>query len=361
MTYALTQAERDNLPYVISVRNNQLRLYSTATSGAVGQRGRTETYVELDLPLLAPDQAGYLDLLFSARALAENGSLAEIQRDSTEFTNELSERLRERVYREVVPRLAVAVARARDGEPTQASLDEDYHVAMTILFRLLFIAYGEDARLLPLHINAEYTGRSLKSAARDLADRINAEKDLGFDNPLTQAIEPTTDPHNTDLWDRCVELFQAVDRGHKRWGVPVYNGGLFSTDPAVSTIGARINELSLTNGDFGPALTALIVDRTPDGIVGPIDFRDLSVREFGTLYEGLLESELSVADQPLTIDKNQQYVPAKDPDKAIVPEGTILSPQPVGPAQVDRVVFHQALRRRPPDQPFGRARHRRAP
>jgi len=81
--------------------------------------------------------------------------------------------------------------------------------------------------------------------------------------------------------------------------------------------------LALANADFGPALTALIVDRSPDGDIGPIDFRSLSVREFGTIYEGLLESELSVAEQPLTVNSDGLYLPAKDGDDVVVGDGGV--------------------------------------
>ena len=39
---------------------------------------------------------------------------------------------------------------------------------------------------------------------------------------------------------------------------------------------------------------------------GPADFRSLSVREFGTIYEGLLESELTTTHRtsPKTIKVN---------------------------------------------------------
>lgn len=60
---------------------------------------------------------------------------------------------------------------------------------------------------------------------------------------------------------------------------------------------------------MGPALTGLLVDTTPEGL-GPVDFRSLSVREFGTIYEGLLESGLGIADRDLSVDKADSYVPA---------------------------------------------------
>ena len=321
LTYALADADRENIPWVVAERSGVIRLYSTATSGASGQRGRAETFVELNLPLLPADKAGYLGLLFSSDALKEDGTLSEIQQASGIYTSKLSERLRERVYKQVVPRLAVAVAKEVGGT-SEKNLEEHYHTALTILFRLMFIAYAEDSRLLPLNVNGEYTDHALKTIARRLSEDMNNGQPLGFDNPLTEEMEEGTDT-NTDLWDSCKMLFHAVNKGHVRWGVPAYNGGLFSTDPKVNPVGGVIEKLALTNAELGPALTALIVDRSPDNLIGPIDFRSLSVREFGTIYEGLLESELSVADGPLTVDKDGVYLPAKSNDPVVVEDGGV--------------------------------------
>ena len=38
-----------------------------------------------------------------------------------------------------------------------------------VLFRLLFIAYGEDKDLLPYNINSAYRNRSLKQKAQELS------------------------------------------------------------------------------------------------------------------------------------------------------------------------------------------------
>jgi hypothetical protein len=47
------------------------------------------------------------------------------------------------------------------------------------------------------------------------------------------------------------------------------------------------------------------------------------VREFGTIYEGLLESELSVAEQPLTVNSDGVYLPAKAGDTVVVKSGGV--------------------------------------
>jgi len=74
VSYALYHADRDNIPWVLAERSGTVRLYSTSTSGAAGQRGRTETFVELNLPLLPTDQAGYLDLLLALPVKMESPS-----------------------------------------------------------------------------------------------------------------------------------------------------------------------------------------------------------------------------------------------------------------------------------------------
>jgi hypothetical protein len=82
-------------------------------------------------------------------------------------------------------------------------------------------------------------------------------------------------------------------------------------------------KLALTNAEFGPALTALLVDSGTDEVLGPVDFRSLSVREFGTLYEGLLESRLSVAQADLAVDKDNNYVPADRGMPTVVSAGSV--------------------------------------
>ena len=52
-------------------------------------------------------------------------------------------------------------------------------------------------------------------------------------------------------------------------------------------------------------------------------FRSLSVREFGTIYEGLLESELALAEQDLTMDRKGTYLPAGEADPIFVNSGEI--------------------------------------
>lgn len=113
VAYALEQAEKKNLDYVIGNDGDTLRLYTTNPEDGFGSRGQTDTYVEINTSLLADEKAGYLWLLFSANALQDDGSLQEIMERSKDYAASLGARLRERIYDEVVPDLAEAIAEAR--------------------------------------------------------------------------------------------------------------------------------------------------------------------------------------------------------------------------------------------------------
>lgn len=115
--------------------------------------------------------------------------------------------------------------------------------------------------------------------------------------------KPLYGDEQTTIWTGFKRLCNAIDKGQPDWGLPQYNGGLFSTDPEVNRAGADVETMSdLLDRNFGPVLAALLLDDSPEG-KGLVDFRELSVREFGTIYEGLLESQLSLAPSDMTLSK----------------------------------------------------------
>ena len=190
VSYALSKAHTENLVWVILVQGRRLRLYSTAVDAGVGRRGRTETYVECEASLLSDEHLAYLWLLFSAEALAPQGSLVELLESSQRFAGDLAERLRERIYDEVVPVLAQGIAAERHLErPGPEDLDRTYEMALTVLFRLLFIAYAEDRDLLPYRHNDAYRRRSLKQKAQELAECVVAGTPIAEGNSHWQETQ----------------------------------------------------------------------------------------------------------------------------------------------------------------------------
>lgn len=306
--HGLAAADRLELDWLVLVRGRTLRLYSSKPDVGVGRRGRSATYLEINLDLISEEQLGLVTLCFGAGALTEGGTVAALLESSSEFVAGLGERLRDRVYFDAVPGLATVIAE-RHGDLTPEGLSEAYTQAMTVLFRLLFVAYGEDKDLLPYRSNGAYAEHSITRLAKTLTEmRIDG-------TPF--------DPHGTDLWDDVQALWTAIDKGRENWAVPAYGGALFSTDPAISSSGAALANYRLTNEEIGPTLSALLVDESLDGLIGPVDFRSLSVREFGTIYEGLLESELSVAPYNLTYGEKKAMVRAERGDDVVVSEGDV--------------------------------------
>lgn len=308
ISYALTKADKERLPWVVMVQGDRVRLYNTKNIG-VGRRGRTETYVECQPSLLSSDDIGLLWLLFSSDALKENGTINSILDESKRFAADIADRLRERIYEIVVPQLAMGIAKARNlTAPSKDDIALNYEMALTVLFRLLFIAYAEDRDLLPYKGNEAYRRRSLKQKAIELAKAASGH------TPISEG-----DHH----WVETAQLWQAVSRGNREWGVPTYDGTMFSSDANVSKAGAMLANISLPNTSFEEALRGLLLTDAEDTPYAPVDFRSLSVREFGTIYEGLLESELSIAEQNLTRDKKGTYLPAGEADHVFVKAGEI--------------------------------------
>ena len=236
--------------------------------------------------------------------------MGEILSRSEDYAADLGSRLRERVYREVVPSLSRAVVSAMAlSNPTARDLEQAYQAALRILYRLLFVAYAEDRDLLPMHASRSYREHSLKRMAQRLEEARRKGVEFGVQD---------------FYWSEVTQIWKAVSRGNAEWEVPAYNGTLFASEVDVSEVGAKIAGLSLRDREFGPSLAALLLDRTAEGTEGPVDFRSLGIREFGTIYEGLLESELSLAETDLAVHpKTGAYLPAGYGDTIEVPAGEV--------------------------------------
>ena len=161
-----------------------------------------------------------------------------------------------------------------------------------VLYRLLFVMFAEDRRLLPYRINRTYTdNRSLGRHRDEIAGRLDRIRD-GED------IEDFS-RHSTDIWEDLNSLFDLIDGGHKRYGVPEYNGGLFSADSH-----PFLNEKRIS--DFYVARVIDQLGRAPDPIneeadLFRVDYRDLAIQHLGSIYEGLLELQPKYALQDMVV------------------------------------------------------------
>ena len=309
VAFGLNVAARQGVPWLFVLRKDQIRIYPAKDGVGVGQKGQVETYLEIDLAAIDSERAGLLTLIFSADALDPNGTANDLLQGSQLFASQLGSRLRERIYEHVVPQLSKSVAEHLRDQGTKLDsegLSLAYRLTLRILFRLLFQAYAEDRGLLPAGRNEGYDANSLKTIAKRI-----------INTPPEQFGKSKT------LWFDLVQVWDAIDEGNETWNVPAYNGGLFGSDPEIHAEGAQIEKLGIQDDILGSVLQHLLIDISEDNVPGPVDFRSLSVREFGTIYEGLLESSLSVATQDLTVDSKGAWVPASKSDQVLSASGDI--------------------------------------
>lgn len=309
VAWGLNVAAKQAVPWLIVLRKDQIRLYPGKDGVGVGNKGQVETFFEVNLTEIDDEHVALLSLVFSASALASGGSADELLKESQKYAAELGVKLRERIYEHVVPAIAISVSEqlpALDLTKDAEGLATAYRLSLRILFRILFQAYGEDRGLLPAGRSEKYDANSLKTIATRIQDQ-----------------DPSTFGESASIWKDLTQVWDVIDQGAEDWLVPAYNGGLFGKDPEFHPEGALIERIRISDDVLGPALQHFIVDVTEDGVLGPVDFRSLSVREFGTIYEGLLESSLSVTEIDLTVDKNGAWVPAVEGGRVDAPANSV--------------------------------------
>ncbi len=321
--------EKGDAPWVIVTNGKIWRLYSQRT------HSRATNYYEIDLEeVLAqggpqtsdPAEAFRYFWLFFRREAFEAPAetheddvktlpfLDRLVVESEEFAKELGERLKERIFSEVFPHLAegfIANIRAQEGRAapmSQERLDGVFQGTLTLLYRLLFLLYAESRDLLPVKEERGYFQTSLMRLKREVAEA--GEKTLDDrDGHLNKRYKKT----EATLYDRLTKLFAIIDRGDSAVNVPVYNGGLFITDPSAEddTLEAE-NARFLGQHKVPDRFLALALDKLARDLdpkrhdLVSIDFKSLGVRQLGSIYEGLLEFKLRIAPEKMAVVKGKK-------------------------------------------------------
>jgi hypothetical protein len=201
------------------------------------------------------------------------------------YEEKVSQDLGARVFGEVFPQLADALARGDlqaqtqevgYGQFTRAQftreyLDEVRESALVLLYRLLFLFYAEDRNLLPAR-DARYAPYSVRRIREEVRDKVLAGTKFSSTMPK--------------VWLSLQGAFQLIDKGDDDIGMPAYNGGLFDRARA-----PLIERTHVPDAVMAPIIDALS-RRTEDPQHGWINYRDLSVSHLGGIYERLLEYTL---------------------------------------------------------------------
>lgn len=173
------------------------------------------------------------------------------------------------VFRSVFPELAKAIAAAAPAAPLQ----EVRTAALILLYRLLFILYAEDRDLLPV--------REERYAEYGLRERVRG--DIGRRKNNNDVFSTTA----ARYWSILDDLCRAINEGDRSIGLPPYNGGLF--DVIKTPLLGRIR--------LGDAVMANVIDALSFEVTEAgrkyINYRDLTVQQLGSIYERLVEHEVT--------------------------------------------------------------------
>lgn len=196
------------------------------------------------------------------------------------YEERVAENLSNLVFGSIFPKLAQAIAAAAPAAPLQ----EVREAALILLYRLLFILYAEDRDLLPVR-DERYDDYSFREKVRG---------DIGRRKDRNDTFSETA----ARYWSVLDDLCRAINTGDRSVGLPPYNGGLF--DPDRTPLLARIR---LGDADMAEVIDSLSFERTDDGRKY-INYRDLSVQQLGSIYERLLEHEITRDGAEISVRPN---------------------------------------------------------
>ena len=224
------------------------------------------------------------------------------------WEEKVAEDLKEKIFDEVFPDIARGFLEnaKREGRGIDSKLlKEIYDNTLVLLYRLLFILYAEDRDLLPVRSEG-YKNYSLSQIRDEIARKIDRNETLSETGAF--------------YWSRIKNLFRIINNGDKSLNVPLYNGGLF--DPKKHPF---LENHSVSDKFLVPALDKLSRDYKQNP-PKRINYRDLSVRQLGSIYEGLLEFKLEIAKTDLGIKKEKGkeiYYPVENPEKVKIKKGEL--------------------------------------
>ena len=340
--------------------NHSLKRFGVLTNGRLWRlvprvfgpsKPRFQTFLEVDLQALlethcpasgqltlapsGPELDDFLRfyLLFSPVGFAspaQRRPLIERAVDgSSEYSIGVGEELKDRVFEAL--RLCVEgfVSHRHNSLHPENDLRACQQHSLILLYRLLFIMYAEDRGLLPYRHNRTYTNnRSLARHRDEIAARLDQ---------VGSGIRVSDYPRDeTALWDDLHDLFDLIDRGHRRYGVHAYNGGLF--DLEVDTFLARNK---LPDWYLARVLDQLGRAPQPDRVelgLFRVDYRDLAIQQLGSVYEGLLEihpryahydmhvvrTRSSASERELVLPKANPLPKGYIPTSTMYPAGSIF-------------------------------------
>ncbi|MBU4075506.1 MAG: N-6 DNA methylase, partial [Euryarchaeota archaeon] len=269
---------------------------------------KLDSYYEIDLATILEtnDIEGfkYFYLFFRLNAFVKDASgrsfLERVKDESIAYAKKLGVNLQKNVY-DAMRVLSEGFFEWKDNAlaKDEIGLRDVQENTLKLLYRLLFIFYAESLKLLDRD-NPEYKKLSLESIKYDVANKIDSRELI---------LRATT-----DYWNKLDTLFALINEGSESekfripkniLSIPAYNGGLF--DPKRNPF--------LQNKRIGDEFIAKAINLLAREGKDFIDYSTLGTRQLGSIYEGLLEYKLKVAEEDLVAIKekgHERWLPKKE-------------------------------------------------
>jgi len=297
--------------WAILTNGRMWRLYHEDTSV------KMDYYYEVNLPELINriEESGditlfkYFYLFFRLEAFPQvplgSSFLDRVREESAAYAQKVGNDLQENVYKAM--KVLAEGFYAEQSNLLSHALEDIRDVqdnSMRLLYRLLFIFYAESRKLLNTD-NKHYQEMSLRKLKEEISEKMDQGETL-------LAVRST-------YWEGLKDLFRLINDGSEAFGyakeefyIPAYNGGLF--DPSKNTF--------LTQKKIGNSYLAEAIDllaRSPsEGKMVFVDYSSLDIRHLGSIYEGILEYKLHLAEEPMVAVKEkgkEVWLPASEAGK----------------------------------------------
>lgn len=182
--------------------------------------------------------------------------------------------------------------------------------SIILLYRMLFIQYAESRALFPMD-NETYVKQSFESLAQSAKELYQSGNLANYNDSY-------------ELWRQLDLLRGYINSGWDDIDMKAYNGGLFDNEHH-----DILNSYSIPDTYFAEVLCELSFIKDKNGKFGDrIEYKDLSVRSLGGLYEGLLEFNLFIAEEELVRRSTKgkvAYIPTSETTVKQTERNSIIS------------------------------------
>jgi hypothetical protein len=260
---------------------------------------RRDNYLEIDLETIIVnndvDAFRFFYYFFRKDAFVTSNYgaafLDRVLNESKEYAKSIGDDLKDNVY--------LAMKKIAEGFTTQksnyldnrdpATLARVQNNTMILLYRFLFLLYAEGKGLLDLRDQRYREYYSFHHIKHYIAETQDGPAHLRFDT-VKSSIQGDINV-----------LFKLVDEGSESFGIPkteyyipAYNGGLFDPEKHPDLENWEIGDKYLAD-----AIDLLSRSKLKNGNRDFVDYSTLEIRNLGSIYEGLLEYKLKVAESDL--------------------------------------------------------------